>query len=87
VHPSDGAIFDILADTARPDDIVLPDTGVGLEIERVLSPLFITSPGYGTRSSTVIFIDRDKMVKFTERTFESGTAGHETRTFEMNFER
>lgn len=86
-NPSAGAIFDILADTARPDDNSLPETGVGLELERVLSPLFITSPGYGTRSSTVIFIDRNNMVRFTERTFNPGTAGHETQTFELNSER
>ena len=85
-HPSAGAIFDILADTARPDDNLLPETGVGLEIERVLSPLFITSPGYGTRSSTVIFIDSVNMVRFTERTFKPGTREYETRTFELNSE-
>ncbi|MCP4021453.1 MAG: NRDE family protein, partial [Desulfobacteraceae bacterium] len=51
-HPSQEDLFDILLDRHIPDDSLLPDTGVGLEFERILSPLFIKSPVYGTRSST-----------------------------------
>ncbi len=43
--------------TARRDrfaDDALPDTGVGLELERLLSPPFIVSPNYGTRCTTAI---------------------------------
>ena len=41
-----------------PDD-QLPNTGVGLEFERILSPTFITSPKYGTRTSTVVIIEHE----------------------------
>jgi len=82
-NPSEEAIFDILANTERPDDTLLPDTGVGLELERILSPIFIRSPGYGTRSSTVIFIDSYNTVRFTERTFEPDNVEEKTRTFEF----
>lgn len=56
-------------------DHLLPDTGVGLERERLLSPLFITSPTYGTRSSTVILVERDGTCTFVERSF-NGAADH-----------
>jgi uncharacterized protein with NRDE domain len=62
-------IFDILKDRSKPDDNELPDTGVGLEWERILSSIFITSPKYGTRSSSVIMIDRKNHVMFIERVF------------------
>jgi uncharacterized protein with NRDE domain len=50
----------------------LPDTGVGAETERLLSPMFIESENYGTRCSTVLLIDRAGHVTFVERTFEEG---------------
>lgn len=65
------AVIDMLSDRSIPDDDTLPDTGVGLEWERILSPLFIISPDYGTRSSTILFIDQRNHVTFVERTFNS----------------
>jgi len=69
VNPED--IFTMLEDGSCPPDHMLPDTGVDLDWERTLSPLFIKSEIYGTRSSSVILIDRDGEVTFMERTFES----------------
>ena len=69
--PSSDALFSMLADRSIPDDKELPDTGVGLDWERTLSPVFITSPDYGTRSSTLIFIDRKDRVTFIEKTFNA----------------
>ena len=71
-------LFDLLAErTVAPDD-VLPETGLGLPRERVLSPAFIISPGYGTRSSTVILVDNHGQVVFIERSF--GDRGKPGRT-------
>lgn len=67
------AVFQFLADRTLVADESLPDTGVGLEVERVLSPLFIASPVYGTRCSTVVLIDRNENVTFIERTFDAGS--------------
>lgn len=61
-------LFDLLSDRTRPEDSLLPDTGVGLETERLLSPVFIESPGYGTRTSTVMLIDTQGRVDFMEQT-------------------
>lgn len=71
-RPAPEALLALLADRSRPPDEGLPATGVGLEWERVLSPLFIESPIYGTRSSTVLLIDRRERVTFIERVFNSG---------------
>lgn len=62
-------LFALLADRVEAPDCMLPDTGVGMHRERVLSPAFIISPTYGTRSSTVILIDKHGQVLFSERSF------------------
>lgn len=54
-----------------PDDM-LPNTGVGIELERLLSPMFIKMPHYGTRCTTVLLIDINNQVTFVERTFHEG---------------
>lgn len=53
------AYFDMLADTRRADDLRLPQTGVSLEWERMLSAVCIASPDYGTRTSTVVKLYAD----------------------------
>lgn len=50
----DDAYFEMLADTTRASDVRLPDTGVSLEWERLLSSIYIESPTYGTRASTLM---------------------------------
>lgn len=73
--PSEVAInslFDIISDQTMAEDAELPETGIGLEMERLLSPLFIKIPNYGTRSSTVLLIDTENHVTFVERTFQDG---------------
>jgi uncharacterized protein with NRDE domain len=72
-------LFDLLADRTRPPDDHLPDTGVGLEWEKILSPRFIESPVYGTRSSTVLLIDRKGDVTFVERVFNGAAEPRTTR--------
>jgi uncharacterized protein with NRDE domain len=69
-HPlDDGAFFDLLTDSCRPEDHLLPDTGIGLEWERILSPRFIQSPTYGTRSSTLMRVSAEGKIQVTERSF------------------
>jgi uncharacterized protein with NRDE domain len=53
-RPDTDPLFDSLADTMPPGDAELPDTGVGLELERRLSPPFVMGDTYGTRCSTVV---------------------------------
>jgi uncharacterized protein with NRDE domain len=85
LNPED--IFHILKDNSYPPDNALPDTGVGLDWERILSPIFITSQFYGTRSSSIIFVERSGSITFLERTFvsENGVSKEE-KTRKFNFE-
>jgi len=62
-------LLDILKDDVKPADDKLPSTGVSLEFERLLSTMYIESNKYGTRSSTVLTINHDNEVAFTERTY------------------
>lgn len=66
------ALFALLADRTVPPDAKLPDTGVGLETERLLGPIFIVGDHYGTRSSSVIVLDDHGNLHFTERGFGPG---------------
>ncbi|MEZ5536019.1 MAG: NRDE family protein [Thiolinea sp.] len=70
------SLFAILADDEVAADEQLPDTGIGLDKERWLSPLFIHNPefGYGTRCSTLILVNKSGDIELYERTFEGGTA-------------
>ena len=65
-------LFSVLADDAVAPDDLLPDTGVGLELERLVSPAFISSPDYGTNASTVLRIRRDGSYDIEERRFLRG---------------
>ncbi|MDY7036840.1 MAG: NRDE family protein [Thermodesulfobacteriota bacterium] len=64
-------LFHILGDRTIANDENLPNTGVGLEWERILSSIYISSPDYGTRSSTLLLIDHNDRVTYIERTFNS----------------
>ncbi|WP_454832073.1 NRDE family protein [Pseudoxanthomonas wuyuanensis] len=62
-------LWQALADRSTAADGELPDTGIGLERERLLSPAFISSPVYGTRASTLIAIGHDGRGWISERRF------------------
>lgn len=79
-------IFRILGDGRKARDSELPKTGVSLEWERILSSIFITSPIYGTRSSTLITIDYEGGVNFIEHVFNSHPEPVETNKFSFKIE-
>lgn len=65
-------LFDLLQTSDPAPDEQLPNTGVGLDLERMLSPMFIKSDGYGTRCSTVCLAGSNELY-YAERTyFDSG---------------
>lgn len=59
---------DIMSDTDIAEDDQLPDTGIGLEKERILSSRCIDSPGYGTRCSSFVQLSIHGAIHFVERT-------------------
>jgi uncharacterized protein with NRDE domain len=78
----DDPLFAMLSDTSPGADDELPDTGVGLEKERMLSPALITGETYGTRASTVLRRS-GASVRFEERTRDASGAVIGTQVFEF----
>ncbi len=70
-------LFEALADATPAPDHALPDTGVGVALERRLSPAFIRDAAYGTRCSSVVLAGPCAIV-FAERRFgpEGRPLGH-----------
>jgi uncharacterized protein with NRDE domain len=80
------SIFRLLKDQTTPRDDRLPRTGVPLEWERILSSIFITSPTYGTRSSSLVLIDQEDRATFMDRTFNGHPEPVSTSEFEFVLE-
>jgi len=79
--PADSALLDLLADTRQPDDVELPNTGVGAALERMLAPIFVVGETYGTLASTLAYAGADGALTLIERRFgPNGVSAGETRT-------
>lgn len=63
-------LFEILRDEEIAPDHELPKTGLELERERALSAMFIKTPNYGSRCSTVILVDKENKIDFIERVYD-----------------
>jgi len=85
IHPWE--ILNLLDDTSPAKDEELPDTGVGLELERMLSSIFIKSEKYGTRSSTIVTVDKNNNVKFVEKTYYANTGRFSNKEFNFTMEK
>jgi len=71
-HPIEPEVlFALLQDRHLAEDDMLPKTGVSIEWERKLSSIFINTEGYGTRSSTVLLVDKNQHLHWYERTYNS----------------
>lgn len=80
----DNSLFSLLFnDTSHPLE-KLPDTGVGPGLEKMLSPVFIYSPNYGTRSSIVLKVDYNNQAKLSEKAFNRQVDGD---TYEKRVEK
>lgn len=76
--PDENPLFELLADTDIETDERLPDTGVPLAWERLLSAVFVRSENYGTRASTVLLKKADGSLRLHERSF--GPDGRQTQS-------
>lgn len=70
--PAPDRLLAILGSREQFPDTHLPDTGIGLEMERVLSAPFIISDSYGTRATTVLTVRSDGEVYFAEQCYHRG---------------
>lgn len=84
--PAEAPFFELLADREIVADSHLPETGVPLEWERILSAVFVSSENYGTRASTLLFRRRDGQTTLIERSFDAGgqTAGEVRKSFQSS---
>ncbi|MEJ2616003.1 MAG: NRDE family protein, partial [Ignavibacteriaceae bacterium] len=64
----------------------LPETGLGIDLERMVSPIFTVTEKYGTRSSSVIFIDVNNNVEFTEKSYDNKNKEWTTTSFSFKIE-
>ena len=85
-EPTADELFLALADPTPFTTETLPDTGIGPERERFLSPLFIAGDSYGTRSTTVIMVYRDGEVTFAEQGHDTPFASRRRFTFDLKSE-
>jgi uncharacterized protein with NRDE domain len=67
----DGALLAVLGDGRAYPDAYLPSTGLPLEWERALSPVFVRTPTYGTRASTILRLESGR-VSALEQRFHAG---------------
>ncbi len=74
------AFFIFLQDRQEAPEEALPDTGIGKEWERILSPRFIHSPDYGTRASTLMYIHKGEII-FLEQSYDRHAKAAERRHF------
>ncbi|KXI28904.1 NRDE family protein [Paraglaciecola hydrolytica] len=80
----DDELFALLLDSTKATDAELPQTGVPLEWERKLSSIFIHGQDYGTRSSTILKIDTQQRVSWSERTFSQDALCVSAQNFEFD---
>lgn len=67
--PQPAQLLALLNDSQTAPFAELPDTGVGLATETLLSSVFIASPTYGTRASTALIVQADGTRQMVERSF------------------
>jgi uncharacterized protein with NRDE domain len=77
------AVLELLRDDRPAPDPELPRTGVSIEWERLLSSAFVRGNGYGTRSSTVIRIDRAGTAFFDEWSWDPSGSHSNRRSFQF----
>ena len=66
-------LFLMLSDKTLSPKKELPDTGLPKDIEKKISSIFVETPDYGTRSSTVILKDKKDTVTFIEKSLDTET--------------
>jgi uncharacterized protein with NRDE domain len=85
--PHEQGVLELLRDDTLVADPHLPDTGVSLEWERLLSPAFIRAPGYGTRCSSLVLVGRDGRTHFREWTWDGDGLPRSEVVHDFNVER
>lgn len=67
LEPND--FFAWLTNNEQAEDALLPETGIPYKWEKAVSSVFIKTESYGTRCSTILLIDKEGSIQFTERRY------------------
>jgi uncharacterized protein with NRDE domain len=67
LEPND--FFSWLTNNEEAEDALLPETGIPYKWEKAVSSVFIKTESYGTRCSTILLIDKEGSIQFTERRY------------------
>jgi len=78
-------LLSILMNRDQAADHTLPDTGIDIESERLLSSCFIQSEHYGTRASTILLIDKNNEMTILEQNWREQTADKKNAAGEQRF--
>lgn len=76
-------LLDLMWDKEIPEDEMVQQTGLSLERERMLSPMFIQSPDYGTCCTSVLLVNWNNEISFTERVYNHPQKPYFQQTFEF----
>lgn len=69
--PDFGAMLELMHSQNRYPVSLLPDTGIGTENEQALSSIFVKTPEYGTRSTTLMTWHRQGAARLLERSYST----------------
>ena len=64
------ALFKMMLDEEKTTNEELPPTGLPLEIERLVSSIFISSASYGTHCTTFLSKDKNGKISFEEKRYQ-----------------
>ena len=78
-------LIEMMHDNTQAKEELLPDTGIGLESEKLLSSCFIASDNYGTRNTSIIQFDQSGYLCWTEQNYHSKGFSGERQFFETTF--
>jgi len=87
-HIDPEKLLELLADKSTASPTRLSTEELQSEPEKMTKMIFIDSPVYGTRSSTVLLLDRDGEMIFVERQFDAGgkPAGTQSHKLRINLQ-
>jgi uncharacterized protein with NRDE domain len=69
--PQPAELVALMQNKQTAPDHALPQTGIDLELERLLAPIFIVSEQYGTRSSSILLFDQQQQLRFIEYSYDN----------------
>lgn len=80
-------LYEALRDEVKATDALLPETGLSLDKERLLSSPFIISPDYGTKSSSVWLVSQTGHSFLHECSYNSNGQENERHSWPLHLSR